>query len=53
MASKSIAFQGLSVRLRLANGKVTQTGYHGPLVQLVETSVAVIAVIAATPQSPQ
>ena len=48
MAAKSIAFWGLSVRVGMATGKVTQTSvhpltrrtvYHGPLVQLVETIV--------------
>ncbi|DBB15937.1 TPA: hypothetical protein ACH3X3_003311 [Trebouxia sp. C0006] len=48
VAAKSIAFRGLSVRMGMATGKVTQTSvhpltrrtvYHGPLVQLVETIV--------------
>ncbi|DBA75610.1 TPA: hypothetical protein ACH3X2_009160 [Trebouxia sp. C0005] len=50
VAAKSIAFRGLSVRMGMATGKVTQTSvqpvtrrtvYHGPLVQLVETIVGV------------
>jgi len=50
VASKSIAFRGLSVRMGLATSKVTQTSvhpltrrtvYHGPLVQLAETIVGV------------
>jgi len=49
VAAKSIAFRGLSVRMGMATGKVTQTSmhpltrrtvYHG-LVQLVETIVGV------------
>ena len=48
VAANSIAFRGLSVRMGMATGKVTQTSvhpltrrtvYHGPLVQLVETIV--------------
>ena len=50
VAAKSVAFRGLSVRMGMATGKVTQTSvhpltrrtvYHGPLVQLVETIVGV------------